>query len=308
MKILITGAAGFVGRNLIDEISAQNIKIIAVDNFNNLLYSRKIKKANFEHISKYKTVKCFNLDVLSLPNTQIFKNFDCIINLAALPGQQLSWEYINEYTESNFLTVSALLRRFCANQNTHFIQASTSSVYGKLAIPKSDSEPNPDNPYGITKLASEHLIKTYRENFQVNYSILRLFSIYGPYQRPDMGVYKFLQGITLGKPINIYGNGLQSRALTYIKDAVKVINATIEKGPQNISFDVSGSEAYSVNEIVSTCELVVGKKAQIKFVSSPLGDQMHTKGDCNKLKELYGLNLETNLEYGLKQQLNQMNS
>ena len=306
MKILVTGAAGFVGRNLIDEISSQKVKIIAVDNFNHLLYSRKIKKANFEHISKYKTVKCFNIDVISLPNTQTFKNFDCIINLAALPGQQLSWQYINDYTESNFLTVSALLSRFCANQNTHFIQASTSSVYGKLALPDKDSVPNPDNPYGITKLASEQLIRTYRENFRVNYSILRFFSIYGPYQRPDMGVHKFLQGIILGKPINIYGNGLQSRALTYIQDAVKVINLTMEKGPQNISFDVSGSKSYSVNEIVSTCELVVGKKAQIKFVASPPGDQVHTKSDCNKLKEIFGLKIETNLEYGLKQQLNQM--
>jgi len=308
MKVLVTGAAGFIGRNLVDEISTQKIDIIAVDNLSDLLYSRKIKKANLEHISKYDNVKCFDLDVMSLPKTQDFKHFDCIINLAALPGQRLSWEHTKEYTESNFLAVSKLLRRFCMGQNTHFIQASTSSVYGKLATPANHSNPSPDNPYGITKLASEHMIKAYSENFGLNYSILRFFSVYGPHQRPDMGVYKFLQGIMSDKSINVYGDGLQSRSLTYVKDAVEVIKTVIEKGAQNISFDVSGSETYSVNEIVSKCELVVGKKAQIKFIPSPPGDQMHTKGDCSKLNELFRLNLKTNLEYGLKQQLHQMSS
>lgn len=308
MKILVTGAAGFIGRNLIDDISSQNLEIIAVDNLNNLLYSDKIKKANFEHFAMYKNVKCFNLDIMSLPNSHNFKNFDCIINLAALPGQRLSWEYIDDYTKSNFLTVSSLLNRFCVGHDTHFIQASTSSVYGNLALPESNSMLNPDNPYGITKLASEYLIDTYRENFQVNYSILRFFSVYGPHQRPDMGIHKFLEAINSNNYLNVYGNGSQSRSLTYVKDAVEVIKATIGHGPLNIKFDVSGSNAYSVNEIISACELVVGKKAKIRYVDAPPGDQMHTKGDCNKLKEIFGLNMETNLHYGLEQQLKQMNS
>jgi len=308
MKILVTGAAGFIGRNLIDQISNQNLKIIAVDNLNNLLYSNKIKKLNFEFISKLKNVKCFDSDIMSLPLTQNFKKFDCVINLAALPGQRLSWEHTKKYTESNFLGVSALLRRFCLDKDTHFIQASTSSVYGKLAMPEKDLIPNPNNPYGITKLAAENLIKAYSDNFQINYSILRFFSVYGPYQRPDMGVYKFLAGIMNEKPIDIYGNGLQSRSLTYIKDVINVIDATISKGPKNITFDVAGNAIHSVNEIISACELVVGKKAKIKFMESPPGDQLHTKGDFNQVKSLFGLTMETNLQYGLEQQLNQMKS
>jgi UDP-glucuronate 4-epimerase len=308
MKILVTGAAGFIGRNLIDHLSLQEVSIIAVDNLNSLLYSKSFKKLNFKHISKHKNVTCFEYNVLSLPYTKTFTNFDCIINLAALPGQQLSWEHTENYTESNFLAVNSLLKRFCVGQSTHFIQASTSSIYGTHAVTKRNSIPNPNNPYGITKLAAENLIKAYSDNFQVNYSILRLFSVYGPYQRPDMGVYKFLEGIKAGKLINIYGNGSQSRSLTYVEDVVKVLNLILINRPQNIISDVSGKFVYSVNEIVSACEFIVGKKAKINYVNTPPGDQLYTKGNSTLLANLYGIKLETDIYFGLEQQFSQMTS
>ena len=306
MKILITGAAGFIGRNLIDHLSLQEVNVIAVDNLSGLLYPKRFKTLNFKHISKHKNVTCFEYDVISLPYTKTFTNFDCIINLAALPGQQLSWEYTGNYTESNFLAVNSLLKRFCVGQSTHFIQASTSSIYGTHAVTKRNSIPNPSNPYGITKLAAENLIKAYSDNFQVYYSILRLFSVYGPYQRPDMGVYKFLKGIKAGKPINIYGNGSQSRSLTYVKDVVKVLNSVLINKPNNITSDVSGKFVYSVKEIISACELIVGKKAKINYVNTPPGDQSHTKGNSTLLEKLYGIKMETDIYYGIEQQFSQM--
>ena len=308
MKILVTGAAGFIGRNLIDHLSLQEVDIVAVDNLSGILYSKKFKTHNFKHLSKHKNVSCFEYDVISLPYTKTFTNFDCIINLAALPGQQLSWEYTKNYTESNFLAVNSLLKRFCAGQSTHFIQASTSSIYGTYAVTKRNSIPNPSNPYGITKLAAENLIKAYSDNFQVNYSILRLFSVYGPFQRPDMGVYKFLMGIKTGKPINIYGNGSQSRSLTYVKDVVEVLNLVLTNRPNNITSDVSGKCEYSVKEIVTACEYIVGKKAKINYVDTPPGDQSHTKGNSTLLENLYGVKLETDIYYGLEKQFSQMTS
>jgi UDP-glucose 4-epimerase len=123
-----------------------------------------------------------------------------------------------------------------------------------------------------------------------------------------MGVYKFLSGIASGKPINVYGNGLQTRSLTFVKDTVNVINATLNSGPQNLSFDVSGNVVYSVMEIISECEAVIGKSAKVKFIEAPPGDQVHTQGDSTIVRELFGLNMDTGLRYGLEQQLKQMNS
>lgn len=306
MEIMVTGAAGFIGRNLIPTLSNHCKKIYAVDNLNPLLYSSKIKNINFKYLSTLKNVKCIELDTNEITRNADYKNLDLIVNLAALPGQSLSWENTNEYIKNNISNVNNLIREFCVNGDSFFLQASTSSVYGKFANGGSGQILKPNNPYGVTKLAAENLIDAYSQNYDFDFSIMRLFSVYGPHQRPDMGINKFLTSIMKGSQVTIYGDGTQSRSLTYVMDVVTAIIKLIEIKPSKQRIDISGNKAVSVNEIVSICENVVGKKAQIQFVPTPIGDQEKTIGDIDKTEKILGVSQYTGIEFGIREQFKEI--
>jgi UDP-glucuronate 4-epimerase len=306
MEIMVTGAAGFIGRNLVPILSEKYDRIYAIDNLNSLLYSSQIKKNNFKHIAGIKNVQCIEDDTNKIKRKGILKNIECIINLAALPGQSLSWENTEQYIKNNTQNVNNLIREFCMEEGAYFLQASTSSVYGKVAIGGNNAILKPNNPYGVTKLAAENLIEAYAQNYEFDYSILRLFSVYGPHQRPDMGVYKFLNAIMKGLDVTIYGDGSQSRSLTYVVDVVTSIMKTVELKPSKEILDISGDKVMNVNEIVSICEKVIGNKANIKFVKTPVGDQEKTIGNFGYAKKIIGVEKYTAIEFGIHQQFKQM--
>ncbi len=303
---MVTGAAGFIGRNLIESLAKTDYEVYAVDSLNSLLYSAGLKRMNFEYISKLENVSCVEIDINELRCSGELKDIDVIVNLAAIPGQSLSWEYTHDYMKSNFLGVNNLIKEFCLDTSTYFIQASTSSVYGEFANGNNKNSLNPNNPYGVTKLAAENLIRSYDQNYGLNYCLLRLFSVYGPYQRPDMGVYKFLNNINNGEAVSIFGDGSQSRSLTYVNDVVNSILKVINIKPLKICVDVSGSEVITVNELVSLCEEIVGKKAQINYVPTPKGDQRITIGDINGYKQVFGEHSDTDIRIGLRAQFDQV--
>jgi UDP-glucuronate 4-epimerase len=307
MKILVTGAAGFIGRNLVEELAKSSCDIIAVDSLNDLLYSKALKLDNFHYLSKLKNVQCYQADSSNLPRLKVFDDFDVIINLAALPGQKLSWENLDLYIENNLLNLNQLIRRYCLNKPCYLLQASTSSVYGTQAVHSNSAlQLNPGNPYGVSKLAAEKLIEAYSENFNVRYSILRFFSVYGPYQRPDMGVTKFIDGLLNQTPIDVYGDGFQTRSLTYVKDAVMAIISSIQIQPTNLIIDVSGNRKYSVREIIQSCEQILNKKAILRYCEKPPGDQMHTLGSVKLMETVLNISQYTSLEVGLQEQMKVM--
>lgn len=155
---MVTGAAGFIGRNLIPILSKYCNKIYAIDNLNSILYPAKIKKINFKYLSTLDNVKCIEFDTNLIKKSKINGKIDYVVNLAALPGQSLSWENTNDYIKNNISNVNHLVREFCLDGESYFVQASTSSVYGKIAAGGSTQILNPNNPYGVTKLAAENLI------------------------------------------------------------------------------------------------------------------------------------------------------
>lgn len=287
MQILVTGAAGFLGRNLIPTLVDLGHSVEAVDSLNSDLYPSEIKRANFDTFKSYSQIHTWILDLSkeNLPESAL--NCDVIINLAALPGQQKSWNMGRNYMESNYLVVDSLINQFIAHDKfPRWIQASTSSVYG-LNSEKSELDPcDPCNPYGVTKLAAENLLKSYAKYFNFKVTILRYFSIYGPHQRPDMGIYKFLTAISNQKRIQVYGDGSQTRDLTFVADAVDATTSAIQAKLNTFEiFNISGGKIYSVNEIIDVCAEIIGKKPILEYVKTPIGDQQSTKAIGNKARK-----------------------
>jgi nucleoside-diphosphate-sugar epimerase len=304
MKVLVTGAAGFVGRNLVERLSSVGLEITAVDSLDPILYPARIKQHNLHYISKLPGVKTLTVDITNPDLPKEILNCEVVVNLAALPGQLLSWERVVEYNKSNYLSVSNLLSQFAkSGKFPRWIQASTSSVYGKEATGGESAPCEPCNPYGVTKLAAEKQLYAYSSYFEFPFVILRYFSLYGPFQRPDMGIAKFFKCIEDHNPLNIYGDGTQTRDLTYISDAVDATcSALTYSSSSNEIFNISGGGIYSALEIARSCVNVTGKSSSIEFVDRPIGDQLNTFGNSQKAKVLLGFTPKVSLEEGLEHQ------
>lgn len=303
MRVLITGAAGFVATNLIPSLCNSYDHVIGVDSFDNLVYSAEIKKRNLARAIKFPNFSFYeqNLSKGTLPRDLLAT--DAIINLAALPGQLSSWSNLGKYIESNLGVVANILSQLDMSKPLLWIQASTSSVYGSIAITDESSRCEPSNPYGTTKMAAENLLINFGQNFPLNYVILRYFSLYGPFQRPDMGIHKFLESIQNNSPLTIYGDGNQTRGFTYIDDAIQATTECITN--QNASkqiFNVSGGIEISVNEIIDICESIVGKKANVIYKKRPIGDQLKTNGISEKTNAVLRFNPKTSIQEGIAAQ------
>ncbi len=300
----MTGSAGFIGTNLLERLSEQVETIFAVDDFSGLLYSSQYKVRNQESTSRIKNIKFRQANLASTKLTQDEINVDVVINLAALPGQVLSWDHLPEYTNNNLLLVWNLLEQFKTVRMPKWIQASTSSVYGTNAVSSEFERTNPSNPYGVTKLAAENLLLSYTENFSLEHLSMRFFSVYGPRQRPDMGIHKFLSSALADKPIEIYGSGKQSRDLSFVEDVVTaVLSAVALPTLPNTAVNISGGQSYSVEHIVRTCIELTGSKSKIKYIPTPVGDQYATQNTSEYARELLNFYPNTSLEMGLTKQI-----
>jgi len=302
MKILITGAAGFIGSNVAVYLARFGHTITAVDSLDSLLYHREVKEVNFLRLSEFQNIETRIMN-LSLDNYSFDYDFDILINFAALPGQILSWNNLQKYLDSNVMLVEKLIKSFKPAKIPNWIQASTSSVYGETVTKGKFGALNPSNPYGISKLAGEHLLQSYSDIYNFDFKILRFFSVYGPYQRPDMGIFKFFSNINSGMAVPIYGDGKQTRQLTFVDDISRLINIMIKKWDHGGQYyDVAGPEIISVNEIVDKCMKICGKRVDIDFIPRPIGDQLATKTTDTELFSDFGFNYNFGVDVGLKMQ------
>lgn len=308
MRVMVTGCAGFIGSNLLKKLVQMPIDIIGIDNFDNLLYPSSYKKNNLKPFKSSKNFKFCHLDMSKGHIPKKIKDVDFIFNFAALPGQSLSWKYTSDYIRNNFETVSQLLSNYSSTSAPRILHISTSSVYGENAISSEDSICSPNNPYGVTKLAAENLLRAHAMYFPLDFKILRLFSVYGPNQRPDMGIHKFLSQIQNGKEVTVYGNGNQTRDFTYIDDLTSTLLKTLLNWEtiEERLFNISGGHQYSVLELIEVCEKVIGRKAIIKSIAKPVGDQQNTKSTSALALIKLGHKPETDLTSGLKLQYKSM--
>ncbi|UCG10502.1 MAG: GDP-mannose 4,6-dehydratase [Dehalococcoidia bacterium] len=301
MRALVTGCAGFIGSHLVDRLLALGYEVVGVDCFTDY-YPREIKEANIAsalHNPKFRLIAKNILDIKEAETPQV----DYVFHLAAQAGVRPSWgQNFEIYLRNNITATQRLLELYKEKPIQRLVYASSSSVYGEaeLAV-KEDILLKPESPYGMTKLAAENLCYLYHLNYNVPVISLRYFSVYGPRQRPDMAIHKFVQGIWQGEEITIYGDGEQTRDFTYVAEVVGAnILAASSEGVGEV-FNIGAGGRVSVNELIKQIEKITGRKARLKYTEVQKGDVLNTLADINKAKKILKWAPKVSIEPGLEQ-------
>jgi UDP-glucose 4-epimerase len=300
---LVTGAAGFVGSRISEMLLKDNRKVIALDCFLPNLYSREAKIARWERLNSPNLVK-IEFDLRSDDFSALSRySIDSVINQAAMPGLIADWANFAPYYDSNISGLNRLLEFTKTLNLKSFIQASTSSVYGKLALGSENQDLNPTSPYGVSKLAAEKLLLAYNDWFGTPVKILRYFSIYGPNQRPDMAYAKIIKALYDEGEFTVFGDGEQRRSNTFIDDIISATLLAEELAPPRSIINVCGDDTVSLNQAISIIEKHSGKKLRRLTAAGRTGDQRDTSGVNSKAKELLGWSAKVGIEEGLLRQV-----
>jgi UDP-glucose 4-epimerase len=298
MKTLVTGCAGFIGSHLVDKLLEQGYGVIGIDCFTDY-YQREIKEANMSNALNHKNFGFIEKDILSIDK---YPEVDYVFHEAAQAGVRASWGKSFEiYTRSNIEATQRLLEFYKGRKIKKFVYASSSSVYGDAELPiREDSLLKPVSPYGVTKLAGENLCYLYWKNYSVPTISLRYFTVYGPRQRPDMAIHKFVKAILNDDNILIFGDGEQTRDFTFVDDAFEAIILAAESDIVGEVFNIGGGSRISVNELIKIMEDIIGKKARRKYVEKQKGDVRDTRADVGKAGKELGWKPKVGIEEGLK--------
>jgi nucleoside-diphosphate-sugar epimerase len=302
MKCVVTGAAGFIGSHLCEELLRRGDRVIALDCFVPY-YSRTLKDRNRLAFSSHSSCSFEVLDLRTDSLDDVLADAEVVFHLAAVPGLVRSWSDLDWYWSCNVLATERLLDTLRRNSGSlrRFIYASTSSVYGRFGSGDENLPTRPASPYGVTKLAGENLCRAYGEAFGIPIVTLRYFSVYGPRQRPDMGYHRFIDALLQDRPVVVYGDGLQVRGNTYVSDCVQATLASVEAQPGEI-YNVGGGETASVWDILRRLEALAGRKARVQQQSPRPGDQRYTMADTHKLYSHFGWKPQVTLDEGLARQ------
>jgi len=304
MKILLTGAAGFIGSHLTEKLLQQGHQITGLDNFDDF-YDPKIKRRNIADSLKNKNFKLAEADIRdkNAVNKTLDESFDCIVHLAAKAGVRPSIDQPNLYADVNINGTIVLLDAVKKFNIKKFIFGSSSSVYGnnkKVPFAESDNVDYPISPYAATKKAAELICHTYHHLYNIDITCLRFFTVYGPRQRPDLAIHKFAALMLKDKPILIYGDGSFKRDFTYIDDIIQGTTAAINKCSGYQIYNLGEAKTISVNQLITELEFALGKKAEKKYLPPQLGDVAQTYADVTKAKQQLGYNPNTNIKTGLE--------
>lgn len=298
MKALVTGCAGFIGSHLVDKLLNLGYKVIGIDCITDY-YPREIKGENITVALEHKDFDFIEEDILEIDQ---FPSVDYVFHLAAQAGVRASWGSSFEiYTVNNIEATQKLLEFYKSRKIKKFVYASSSSVYGDAELPmKEGSLLKPVSPYGVTKLAGENLCYLYWKNYNLPTVSLRYFTVYGPRQRPDMAIQKFVKAILDGEEIIVYGDGNQTRDFTYIGDVVEANILAANSEMEGQVFNVGGGSRISVNELIKLMEDVLGKKANIKNIEKQKGDVRDTWADVSKAEKELGWKPKVKIEEGFR--------
>jgi nucleoside-diphosphate-sugar epimerase len=300
---LVTGVAGFVGSHLAETLLQQGQQVIGVDEFNDY-YDPSLKRKNIANFQNHPDFKLIESDILAIDCAQLLETVDVVYHQAAQAGVRASWgQTFNLYTDRNLNATQLLLEAAKdAPQLKRFVFASSSSVYGNAeTLPTSEAIcPQPVSPYGITKLAAERLCVLYHQNFGVPIAGLRYFTVYGPRQRPDMAFHRFFKCAIEQKPIDIYGDGKQTRDFTFISDAIAA-NLAAAEAPDAVGevFNVGGGSRISLAEVIDIIEEIVAKPIGRNYREMAKGDARHTAADVSKAKRILNYQPQVAMKEGL---------
>ncbi|MBW4613617.1 MAG: NAD-dependent epimerase/dehydratase family protein [Desmonostoc vinosum HA7617-LM4] len=305
-KIIVTGAAGFVGSHLVETLLRQGETVIAIDEFNDY-YDPILKRKNIAHLHSIPGFTLIEGDMQFFDWQTLLKDVDVVYHQAAQAGVRASWgQSFRAYTERNINATQILLE--AAKDAKHLkrlVFASSSSVYGDAeTLPTHEGIcPLPVSPYGITKLASELLCGQYYKNFGVPFVSLRYFTVYGPRQRPDMAFHKFFKSILQDEAIPIYGDGQQTREFTFISDIVAAnLAAATAPGAVGEILNIGGGSTVVLAEVLQTIEEIVGKPIKRNHIDKAMGDARHTSADVSKAQKILAYQPQVPLPEGLTQE------
>lgn len=306
MRCLVTGAAGFVGSHLSERLLREGHHVRAVDAFMDN-YAPRLKRANLNPCLGRDNFELIKSDLAREGQDvdSLVEDVDVVFHQAALPGVRRSWETFRSYLENNVVATQRLLET-ATRHRTRFVYASSSSVYGNLEqfpTPE-DLAPAPYSPYGVTKLAAERLCVAYAENFKTPTVCLRYFSVYGPRQRPDMGIGRIIDSVLTGDTFTVYGSGEQIRDCTYVSDVVNanLAAAEVDLRPGAV-MNIAGGSQVSLNELIDlVCELANAKINLARTVDKP-GDVTRTGGTTKLARELLDWAPQVQIREGLARQI-----
>lgn len=303
-RILVTGAAGFIGSHLCEKLLAEGEQVIGLDNFDPF-YDPDIKRANLAEVMKSGAFTLVEGDIRdSKCVEEILSGVDMIVHLAAKAGVRPSIADPQTYQDVNVHGTQVLLEAARNYGVKNFIFGSSSSVYGnnkKVPFAETDNVDYPISPYAATKKAGELICYTYHHLYEMDINCLRFFTVYGPRQRPDLAIHKFARLIEAGKPIPVFGDGSMRRDFTYIDDIIQGIRGAMEQCQGYEIYNLGESRPVRLDELIEKLEEALGKKAIIERQPLQPGDVEQTYADVSKAEKKLGYRPQTEIEEGLKQ-------
>jgi nucleoside-diphosphate-sugar epimerase len=304
--ILVTGAAGFIGSHLSEELLARGHRVRGLDALTDF-YDPVHKRRNVLPLLARPGFDFVQDDLLTADLVPVLQDVDAIVHLAGEPGVTPSWgTSFSRYVDRNVLATQRLLEAACAVPVRRFVYASSSSVYGGEAEAlAARSEPRPFSPYGVSKLAAEALVGAYAKAYRVPTVSLRYFSVYGPRQRPDMAAHRFIEALLDGRPVTVFGDGTQARDFTYVGDVVgATVRAITADLPPATVLDVASGNPVTVTRLIGCLHELLGiPEGATEHRAERRGDVPRTAGDISTTCSNLGWAPTTDLRTGLWQQL-----
>ena len=303
MRLVVTGAAGFIGSHLCDRLLEAGHEVVGIDGYVPF-YPREMKERNLANAKASRRFTLHETLIERADNLEsLLEGASAIYHLAAQAGVRDSWgDDFAGYVEHNVLGTQKLLEAAVNARVPRLIYASSSSVYGDVnELPLRESMAlSPVSPYGVTKLAAEHLVHLYGKANDLSVTSLRFFTVYGPRQRPDMAFHRFLKAVRDAQPITLYGDGEQTRDFTFIADLIDVLQGTLVQGKPGLVYHVGGGQRISVLKVLETIASVTGREVRIDRQEGQKGDMRDTLADTARAARDLGFIPKTPLAAGLK--------
>ena len=307
-KVLITGAAGFIGMHLSEKLLKKNFVVVGIDNLNDY-YDVRLKKERIKNLKNYKNFHFHKVDLLQvkkLEDLMINNSFEYVINLAAQAGVRYSIENPSTYIENNikgFLNLLEILKSHDSLKTLFY--ASSSSIYGSNEKMPFKEIHNTDNPlaiYGVSKKTNELMASAYSYLYKMNIVGLRFFTVYGPWGRPDMALFKFIEAIKSGKKIEVFNSGNMLRDFTYIDDITEAILKllTLNNKDHEI-YNIGRGKPVNLMNFITSIENNLGKKAKLEFLPMQKGDVKKTHSSVHKLFLKTGFKPKISVDQGVKE-------
>jgi UDP-glucose 4-epimerase len=301
---LVSGAAGFIGSHLTEQLLAGGTSVVGIDRLSDY-YDPERKRDNLREASADPRFTFLEGDLAELAKPSLLDGVDVVYHLAGQPGVRPSWgQSFQTYIDDNVAASQALLEAAKEVSLERFVYASSSSIYGNAErFPTLESDtPHPISPYGVTKLAAEHLCNLYWHAFGVPTVSLRYFSVYGPRQRPDMAFDRFIRAGIEGGAIRVFGDGRQSRDFTYVKDIVSATLSAAERGQPGEAYNIAGGSSTTVLEVIEILERLLDVRLDVQHEEQARGDARDTSADTSKAAGDLAYAPEFDLETGLAAQ------